>query len=294
MNTDRKIAIASFVVAVLSLIVAVLAIFSSENIAEKSGAYDKAVLAGYLGKNRLLAGQTSHLVIGVDFNKNSKGYVIGGVPIAVGNLGEKSLKNVDLMFKYHQMFNRNIFESMDYIVEGGYAVKYADRHFSKMGNQELASYRFPSMKPHVFASVVDPLMLEKTTITEFVELADGYPIAVTVEFAMKIDVSISAEDILPINSQVTVSALDVATKEQLESKVFGLIDSDLKQIREDLGFVRYLSKLLFSHNSKQISYVFPDVIESSTPKVTWYHADLKLDDISSISYEAIQWAYLFH
>jgi len=294
LNKDRLISVASVVVAIISVIVAIWAIKVSKNIAVQSGSFDKPILEVLIGNNEISKSQVNELVIGLDVEKYGNEFVVGGIPIAISNSGKKSLKGVNFKFSYHESIGRQALELMEYNVVGGYHSKHVDRHFSKMGSVQVASYYFPQLDPQGVVEITDPLVIAETRYKDRITLDNGISFTATVDYGLVVEIGASALDMVPIVRDLNVSVINATSLSELQRKHRETIVKNINETREEAHILEYLESLVFGNNRVNVSYVYPEIESVSSEQVTIYEAEILGSKLHSFNYEVRQWRALFN
>lgn len=291
MNKDRFIAILAIAVAI---VLTYSANESSRKIAEDSGAFDKANLVALIGTIEVKPNKTTNIIYGYNFSDvDDDAYVIGELPLVIGNNGEKSLDEVTATFQYHKSLLRNVFEDMTYVKEGGFEAKNSERFFSSMGNEDYASYRIQTLQPGKAAKILDPIILTENKITTDVELENGLKFKVDTTFSIKMNISLSARDTSTVNANIEYQAVNVQTQEEFNQYIkTNIIDDKLNKIRESASFFEYLGFLLFHDKQEQMLYIYPKNDQSSIDESKFVMTKIG-NDIGSIIYKTTSWFYLF-
>lgn len=291
MNKDRFIAILAIAVAIM---LTYSANESSRKIAEDSGAFDKANLVAFIGTVEVTPNETTNIIYGYDFsNTDSEAYVIGELPLVIGNNGKKSLDEVTATFQYHKSLLRSVFEEMIYVKEGGFEAKNSERFFSSMGNEDYASYRLETLQPGKAGKILDPIILAENKITTDVELDDGIKLKVDAFFSIKMNISLSARDTPTINANIEYQAVDVQTKEEFDQYIEkNIVIDKLKKNRDSASFFEYLGFLLFHDKHETLLYIYPENDESSIDESMFIMTKIG-NNIGYIIYETTSWRYLF-
>jgi len=291
MNKDRVISVLSIIVCV---VIAYSANESSRKIAEDSGAFDKANLVALVGTVEVTSNGTTNIIYGYNFSNTDKEvYVIGALPLIIGNNGQKSLDEVTVTFQYHKSLYRSVLEDMTYVEEGGFEVKNAERFFSTMGNEDYASYRIKTLQPGKAAKILDPIILTNNKITTDVELDNGIKFKVDTFFAIKMNISLSARDTQTVNANIEYQAVDVKTKEEFNKYIEqNIIIDKLQKNRESASFFEYLGFLLFHDKQEKLIYIYPENDNSSIDESKFIMTKIG-GDIGYVVYKTTGWSYLF-
>lgn len=281
-------------ISIISIFVAIAATESSKEIAEKSGSFDKGNLVAHIGKVELNKNKTIEIIYGVDFEKYQGDITIGNIPLAITNKGNKSLFDVTITHRYHEMFKRDVFQNFDFISEGGYESKEIGKHFSKMGTEHISSFHLPRLDPGKNMLIADPIALEETRFSSDVELNNGLTIKTEMEFSLSFDISISARNLLGEKSIINMRVFDAKSKDDLLEKfIIKVVRVDQKELREKSNFFQYFGYLLFQKIEKRIILIYPKFIGVTAGGITIYNAEASTDVIRSVVYKRATYALLW-
>jgi hypothetical protein len=293
-HKDRVIPIVSVFIGLVGVAVAIWAVYVSKNIAVQSGSLDKPVLDVFIGKNNISKSQKNELIIGLDVEKFGNQVVVGGIPVVIHNSGKKSLQDLNIKFSYHKDIGRQaLSELMVYEATGGYYAKTADRHFSKMGSMQIASYHFQQLNPQAAVEVIDPLVIAETRYKERIKLNNGVSFTATVDYGIIVEIGVSALDMVPITRKVNVSVINASSLPELQRKHNASIVKSIEELREESRFWEYFKSLIFESSQVNVSYVYPEFELVSINQTEVYEADITATKLQSLNYEARQWGVLF-
>ncbi len=284
------------IIGVVGIIVGIVGIKSAEDIATRSGSFDKGNLVAKISNVNVNTNSTPiNLVFGVDFKRVKKGLVIGDIPITIANTGNKSIKDVTVTYIYPEIFKRDVFENLKCVPEGSYDAKEIDRHFSKMGNQHYSSYRLPRLEPGTAIVVRDPVVLPETRFAELVSLPDWGELSVVLEYGMEFDIFITAEDIIPLKQAVTYRVINAQSKTDFINKFKNkMVNIEAKELRDNATFLQYLGHIMFRRKEMETVLIYPEILEHKIAEGKIFSAFSNEKDLTTASYDLISYNLLLH
>ena len=149
--------IVNFLGLIVSVIIAFLAIKSNEEIAEKSGAFDKGKLEMLFGGNTLEENSINSVYFGINLDQSE--IISTSLPIKLNNIGQKSLENVNAIFKYSSFYEIAI-KDYDY----NHLKPFSDsvvRKYIKKNPYENIAYSFISLNPNQSINIDEFFLYKK-------------------------------------------------------------------------------------------------------------------------------------
>lgn len=253
----------NFLGLIASISIAVWAIKSSENIAEKSGAFDKGELKVTLGGYWLENNSNYEVYYGIDF-KDSTMIHLSSLPIGIHNQGKKTLESVNVLFKYpHEgrlAIQDNIFELQSIFTDS------IERKFLTVKPFDEVCYKLNNINPNFSILVDDPFRLKEETIENMiipVTTKDNKKINVSTSFsyAYKILLGVTGKD---IESQKFNISLHYRNETNLNKLLKRIIEEKKIEISKsgqiNSGFLIVIPKLreILQQNEIKISQMTSD------------------------------------
>lgn len=288
----------SLIVGLLSIIITiVMAIAANESnfeIAERSGAFEKPTIKAILGHHILKSNQPNRVIFGFDSVNKKNISVVGFLPLGVQNKGKKTIKNLTVTFRYHEMLNRDVLESlMELKTSGIYRPEGVEHNFSSEGKIHYSSFHIPRLDPEVAASINDIFFLSQTSVQDAIEY-NGKLIPFRCEFAIKLNISITGEDLeirdFPIEFEV-VPAQSLNDLKLYLSKVRA--PRDANELRQNTNFFEYLGLLLFKNTKKSVVLLYPNFTPVTAGDYTIYVPIENEYKISAATYDITKLNRLF-
>jgi len=293
---NKAIGIAGLLLTCFAIGIAYLGIQASENIAIKSGVYEKPKTRLFLGNELLSQESNQDITFGFDFPDNS--VVFARLPLVLKNDGEKALKNASITIRYPNMVN--IAVSNDYIsmdTQGPFFKEYG-RKFDRIGNFDYISQYMECINPGQSIHIGDIFSLNKTVINDVFDVP-GFNEKLFYEFFFSIEllVTISSEGERQKDFKINLSAFDAKDMNELKDKYKKYLSKLANQLRLDTNFAHYfLGCLKNKENSTVLVYPHHTVIsvpETGDSKIYFPTTNPNDDEISVASYKLFSFSRLF-
>jgi hypothetical protein len=203
----------------LGFIGGIWAVRSSESIANRSGAFDKAQISVLVGGNRLTPGLRANLVYGLPFE--SKSAAIVDIPIIVVNAGKRAAKGLSLTLRCPTFVTITDDAHGEVVTTGTLPMtRQPERHITPAGNSSYIIWSLPEMNPGVALALDEPVMLKETAIEGAAQTKDGAMVGYRVEYALDVMISVSSEDEAVVDYPLMISAWKVANAEAMIREFF--------------------------------------------------------------------------
>lgn len=241
-KANLRTSIASLIVAIIAIIISIYAICSQEDIAEKSGAFDKSDLKLSFGEYHLSEDMDYDINYGISFSNNTANFV--SLPLMVSNEGRKSAENLEVFYKYP--YESHILVDSMYLniesLKSGLSRK--TNNYPPFGQTTLYT---DAINPNISIRIGDVINLQDET-----KMLIDYP----TKTKDSIDVNIKAEAIYSIITQVAITAKDnIAKSYRFNLGTYNTID------------YKNLAKTIITNNvkSKDLKSFFIVIPTNNTP-----------------------------
>lgn len=241
MEFERKLGIANFIIAVLGLLIAIMAmaisykaIKSNELIAEKSGAFDKPYLILGIGNFMITNPRdTISLIYGCSWENNTLSTAT--LPFNVSNTGEKDAENIKISFNTPKGFFLNdslVKLNSNLIVE-------AWRKSLSEKKMDFISYDIPLISPGLKVDIEELFIFNRTSITDTISITtiDDHiaNLQYNIDYSVLCTASVINKDNKPSQAIFSISCIDA-------SNINDLIDKSIEQInsKKSKGFYTFI------------------------------------------------------
>lgn len=275
-------------IAVFSLMVAIWAIRSQQDIAQKSGAFDKPNPCLYLGNHKVLPDSKTRITYGFLFNDSS--IIITRLPLIIKNEGEKTLKNVIITIRYPLIANIVVPEDLIKLKIAGSIIEIQpNRKTSQLDPFEYASWNLHNINPNDTISIEEPFRLYLTKNIEGTTLSykENKWFRYSIDYSLILNVSISGENVKTQDYTLLLHSMKSSGMEDLMHK-YGIKPNERNhRIRDSNSYFDYLM-LFFKQTEQEDLLIFPslDAITINGEKNLYFSKE-KRDDIKIISYYPI-------
>ncbi len=267
----------------------ILTIKSSEKIAEKSGAFDKPQARLYIYNIGPRPNDNTFLCYGYSFRDSSM--TIGRIPVVIENVGEKTINNLSLTFRYPNVLRRKALEKMEMITTGLFEKKQEIyKGISRIGNFDYVSYQFPSLNPGQSIGINEPIFIFETTARGLIEMDESL-LAYQATYLFELAMTLSGTDIPSQDFAVSLMTIQCANISELREKFQEYVDGQARKIRDKATFWSYIA-LLMREKFKLALLVHPVMNTVKTDFGNILLAGEQGDEVSVSGYVPISIRYL--
>jgi hypothetical protein len=232
---------------------------ASRKLARDTGAFDRPDLRCFLNNNEISPSDP----VNIAFACPKKEGTLHLVPLAImlGNVGKKSAQNigVDLRFQKHlrmivpdSLISKEV-NSLRNDVQ-------VERKSVTLGNHEFAAYTISMLNPTRGAHIVELVPIESTHFNDTISATtkDGHMIsfALSVNYGINGQITVSAKDIQSVDYNVILYACDVATMDNLQSEILSREAAATQEVWDGATFLEKLA-LIFSTRQTKYQLVCP-------------------------------------
>ena len=267
---------------------------SSWIIAERSGAFSKAVLNFGIGS--FFLDNTDDVSILFGAQKVTGGAtVVAQLPYSIVNSGDATLDSTTLTWRFPRLMRRDALENLSLSVTGSAAVSQVIHSLTEDSEFHYSSYQMPSLNPGEAITGSEPIYVPTTSVVVDVETdVQGGRVHATirVDYSLQFLVSISARDTRVQNYEISLNTAEADSIADLsEIAIRGPIASRIKSLRNSVTFFQYLAALIFQHDEEKMYLLYTELDEhhTSVGPLFFGRTDLK---IRELSYRPISWQYL--
>lgn len=207
---------------IMGIILTVLAMKYSEEIAARSGAFDRPGIKTFLGASSIPLAAENRLVIG--YPEIDSAIVVGALPLLIWNSGTKSLKDLRITFRYPKWALRSELTRLTFVTAGPPIIPPMDRTLGSDESYEYQVYRMHTLEPGATLTLHDPLFLldsrprgvKQDTTSNSQE--SPFP-----NIPWHAVISISAEDYMTVDHLVRIERLPAANSAEFRNAVESLV-----------------------------------------------------------------------
>ena len=208
--------LASLIVAIIAIGISIWAVYKSEDIAKKSGVFDKGELILSFDNFDILENQTYDVYFGINFIPTELNLL--EFPISVANIGNKTVDEIALISNYPNAMkvaiDTDLLEIKSIL---GDDIK--RKYFSSKPFDQVA-LNLKSLNPRAAVSMTDLISVQETSINNHKMSAvskDGKNVDfnVSAAFAYKIITTLNAKDITSQNFQFNVQNINSTNFQEL-------------------------------------------------------------------------------
>lgn len=282
----------------LAVLLTYLSFQHERDLAKESGALQKPHLVlGIGGGLPLEPDVETKILFAARTTSHDKAVVIGVIPFVVSNVGDATLENTTVTFRFHKMFHRDAFEMLKFSSFGGFEASQIQRSFTTGGELQYSSYLIPDLNPGQTMAGTEPLYLPRTN-SEFavpVQTHDNKSLTVSMklEFGIQFLLSIAAKNIQTRDYPMEFETTEATSLEELSERAMTTkISREILKVRKNSTFGQYFRALTFGVPDENLYLVFEDLDEHQTENGMLYMArpDPK---IRLVSYKPVSWRLLF-
>lgn len=214
---------------ILAIIISLYSYNQNEEIAEKSGAFDKGKLNVFFGDYALTPYCNYDLYYGVDIKKNDLNFA--KLPIEIINSGNKTIEDVSL---YYQYPTRTISLSDSLIKMETMFIDEIERKYQRDYKHDNISYNIGKLNPYFFIGSGDIIYINGETKGKYktlVKTKDNKEIILTTEayFSYPFSVAITGKDIETTNYTFN---LKIRKENNLEELIQQIVEERLQEFRK--------------------------------------------------------------
>nr|BDT28560.1 hypothetical protein BHI3_20260 [Bacteriovorax sp. HI3] len=291
----------TYILTVISTLIAVVSLVatlrSDWRIAELSGAFDKSKIGVYIGDYLLPENQPLEVIIGASELSEKTTPVIASIPFILKSEGERSSESLILTFQYKDIFQREKLNDLEMGVTGSFDRDDLKKTFSKTDEMSYVNYKIKALNPGTKFMILEPLFLGNTKIegSSSAKTKDGYDMKFkfSANVMYRFNINFQAKDTYIKNYPVSISVDKASTIQDLyKGRLQELIEVKRKEIREQVGFFKYLVSLVFSKPKRNIFLVYIPLKEQKIGSSKIY---LGISDfqVAKIEYDLLLFRFLF-
>jgi len=216
------------ILSIIAIIVSYKSCTSNEEIAEKSGVFDKPDI--YLGFGNFdipnhRSYDTIRLIYGGMFPDNA--FNLASFPFQINNTGKKNAEDIKLLIEYPKVSKIAILDSS--LLKGSMpTITNYKREAMSQNEVDIVNYQISQLNPGLRITIDEPFSLRKTEIITNVDLRDNGKQSVLVKYSFIFSVTLMGKD-LP--TQKTIFSIACFNTPSLDSLINNHVSS-LKR-RED-------------------------------------------------------------
>jgi hypothetical protein len=290
------VAIAGLAVGVVSVILAVLAIHASWDIAKLSGAFDRPDITLGLGGVPAQPGPVA-VIYGAPHVGEENSVVIGSLPFTFNNASLKTADNATLTVRYPKFLGRSALEAMQFSITGSVAAVDLQRSLTSDGTFDYSSYQAKTLNPGVNITINEPLYVRETQLQTKVPFItkDGVhgTVSVNMRYSIQWLATVSARDVTAANYELDVAATRASSMNNLVSFAEArAIPDEIENLRKKLTFQQYLGGLLFRSVSGSLFLVFQTNIEHDVGNGRLFSPD-STAQVGRMEFSLLSWGSLF-
>lgn len=205
---------------ITSIIISIWSINKTEDIADRSGAFDKGEIVVSFDKFMLGSNSPTEVYYGMNFNDSLMNFVI--LPITLNNTGKKSVENINAIIEYPHISNLAIQDSM-YKFEGARA-KQLNRRFYRSEPFDQINYELQTINPNNSIQIPDLFYIpnptqEETVIQTVTKDNKKLDFKVKCSFSYSVNFHLTAKDILAKSYRVLIKSINIPDKDKLINKI---------------------------------------------------------------------------
>src|SRR5690606_30186483 len=192
--------ITSIIGVFISIFISIWGVKTSENIAEKSGAFDKGKLQLSFGGYFITPDNDINFDVyyGVDFSDTTILH-FATLPFSIHNMGKKTIENANMIIKYPHIANIAVMDTL--IKFNAIATEAIERKFGTVEPYDQVIFKFNSLNPNYSIEAGELICLQKETIFKDiipVETKDSQTInlSTSVKYSYPTMVALTAKDIM--------------------------------------------------------------------------------------------------
>ena len=208
--------ITTIVLPILALIIAVWQIKSSERIASDSGILDKPISELSFGGFYLKPLVNYQIFYGFDYTDK---FVFHTLPFVIHSIGEKSMNETYLMFRYN--INSNLCTDTFFSLESSFDTTTFNRYYSRVEPFEFSNYKFHSINPGLNYGIGELIYLNETIFNNEVLATTRDSVDLLFEYSLlygkQFETTLTSEDMKAKNYQFGISGISVSKMEDLIS-----------------------------------------------------------------------------
>ncbi|UYQ92164.1 hypothetical protein MKQ68_18925 [Chitinophaga horti] len=217
LNRSDWIAIAGVLIALISIFISMrdnrAGRNSDEDIARRSGAFDRALLSLSIGEFALPVNvkDTVNLIYGGEMDNASVN--LSELPIEVTNRGQKDAENVTLILQYPKLSKLAVRDVNGFQL---LAPSFLDikRAISESESHLQVSYQIETLNPGFHTQINDLITLHETSLDQSVKVEDTI-FRYRMKYSFLIDMSIGGKDMLPTSNVIKLSCIPANSLEEL-------------------------------------------------------------------------------
>lgn len=261
---------------IVSLVIAILAIYSTYDIANRSGSFDKPEFEIRIG-NMQLTKSKNLITFGspISFSYEDKILPLSSFPLYIKNSGKKSLEKINITFRYDEIHKRQDYENLDFKSEGTMKKEYVSRVTTQMGNNYFESYNFEFLNPELGLNIIEPIIINYTNLEindNFIDKnGKTFSTKISANYNLKFNININAKDTPNEDYFVEYSIVKCNSFDELTKLVQSRLTKERQEVRERDGFFSYLINLIFLNKDLEEVIIFPKYQESQIDNLKLYY-----------------------
>jgi len=242
-NKVKKMDIFNIVLGILNVILLTItivyankAIKSNENIALKSGSYDKGEIVISFGGFFIKPNEVYDVYYGFDTLSDSVLHLTG-YPLGIHSKGKKTVENISVHFKYPHLMRMAVGDSL---LEFSNNLINLERYFQTVEPYDQVLYKINSIDPGASLGVGDIFATTETTrlINVDAKTADDYDVSALVkyDFWCKTEVIITGKDIDALYYKFRLKFQQVSSLEELIVEVAPTIKENILSQKQNHNY----------------------------------------------------------
>jgi hypothetical protein len=297
-NYDKRTFWLGVVTLVAGILIAYISVQQSWRIARESGQLRKPQLVFAIGQGLILdPSHETRVIIGAHKTSQSDDVVIGGIPFVVSNVGDATLENTSITFRFHKMFHRDVLQHLAFSRSGSFEASQIQQSLTTGGELDYSSYLLPSLNPGQTMTGMEPVYLYKTSVSVTTPLTskEQQKVAVTMNlrYGLEFLASVTAKDTQVRDFPMSLETMEANSMDGLTNRVVDELSEETLSERKESTFAQYLKALTFGVPDRDVFLVFEELDERDVQDGKLYIA--RPDPaIRRMAYSPVAWHFLFH
>ena len=221
----------------LSVWLTLVELRQAEDIASRSGAFDKPALGVSLGACAFDERAPTHVVFGASFDKDTV-YAVS-IPLVVRNESARTIERASLTFRYPSV-GRFAVPSELLTVEsaGDISSLSLDRTTSTLGTYDYVSFSLTNLDPGKTVGLRELVHLAESRVEGSFK-ASGSTWRYSVDLAFEATLTVGGVDMPTVDYQLKVSGVAATSMGELKAKLAERVTDESRRLRQRLPWWRY-------------------------------------------------------
>lgn len=274
------------VIGLVGAVIGLRALRSQEEIAAKSGAFDKPALQVSLAGMLNLSGKYN-IAVGSIFEPNS--LTSFTLPLSVRSVGQRSIEDLYVQFKYSQFQKLMVDES--FVTTTSNLLGSGSRKTDRVDPFEYSTFHFDKIHPGVQVEVGEPIILRETRIIdEFTSQTldkKSLTVKLAVDYSYQIGVSVAAQDLKSKDYMLSVSGIRASSMDDL-------VRASVKSIEKNCvgsAPISFFDRITGAHRTietNDLILLYPHrSLVSKSEGIAFFGAKVQVsDDVALLTYPA--------